>query len=200
MVPEQVPIDADWPQLPPTAPMAMTARHSRNAITPDCRRRTRREQPRPSRRFGVCGGSFGLLARRKEAGETYQTLGCVAHKSRGAAICANDKTISERKVRTAVVGHLRDVRRARTGLRHSSTSSRVAIASCSTPLARGSVDGWPDCPPAAADRGNIVGPRHRARLEGPRRPPGDQEGKLAQLEVERATRLTSGPRSCPTLP
>ena len=58
---------------------------------------------------GVCGGSFGLLSRRKKAGETYQTLGCVAHKSRGAAICANDKTISERKVRAAVVGHLRDV-------------------------------------------------------------------------------------------
>ena len=58
---------------------------------------------------GVCGGSFGLLSRRKKAGETYQTLGCVAHKSRGAAICANDKTVSERKVRATVVGHLRNV-------------------------------------------------------------------------------------------
>jgi hypothetical protein len=45
----------------------------------------------------------------EEAGETYQTLGCVTHKSRGSAICANDRTISERKVRTAVVGHLRNV-------------------------------------------------------------------------------------------
>jgi hypothetical protein len=58
---------------------------------------------------GVCGGSFGLLARRKKEGETYQTLGCVTHKSRGPAICANDKTISERKVRVAVVGHLQNV-------------------------------------------------------------------------------------------
>jgi site-specific DNA recombinase len=58
---------------------------------------------------GQCGGSFGLLYRREKAGETYQTLGCVTHKSRGPAICANDKTISERKVRAAVVGHLRNV-------------------------------------------------------------------------------------------
>ena len=58
---------------------------------------------------GACGGSFGLLYRRKKAGETYQTLGCVTHKSRGSAICANDRTISERKVRTSVVGHLRNV-------------------------------------------------------------------------------------------
>ena len=58
---------------------------------------------------GTCGGSFGLLYRRKKGCETYQTLGCVTHKSRGSAICANDKTISERKVRAAVVGHLRNV-------------------------------------------------------------------------------------------
>ncbi len=58
---------------------------------------------------GACGGSFGLVSRRLKAGETYQTLGCVTHKSRGSAICANEKTISERKVRTAVVEHLRNV-------------------------------------------------------------------------------------------
>ena len=47
------------------------------------------------------------LARRSRMPD--QTLGCVTHKSRGPAICTNDKTISERKVRAAVVGHLRNV-------------------------------------------------------------------------------------------
>lgn len=53
-----------------------------------------------------CGGSFGAISRVKDGEKVYRTLGCVTHKSRGNAICANGRTISERKVMTALVSHL----------------------------------------------------------------------------------------------
>jgi site-specific DNA recombinase len=57
---------------------------------------------------GVCGGTFSVVHTRKVDGKTQRTLGCAAHKDRGAAICANGQTISERKVMAALVSHLRD--------------------------------------------------------------------------------------------
>jgi hypothetical protein len=57
---------------------------------------------------GICGGTFGVVHTRKVDGETQRTLGCIAHKDRGDAICSNGQTIAERKVRRALAEHLRE--------------------------------------------------------------------------------------------
>jgi hypothetical protein len=57
-------------------------------------------------RCGVCGGSIAVVHRRTKAGYNYATLGCTTNKSRGAAICTHSRTISEKKVRIAVVDML----------------------------------------------------------------------------------------------
>lgn len=70
-------------------------------------------QPRTSNSFalsgllrcGVCGGSFGIVGQAKRDGKVYRTLGCGAHKDHR---CANAKTISERKVVTALTDFLRE--------------------------------------------------------------------------------------------
>lgn len=54
-------------------------------------------------RCGVCGGSMVAVHRRTKGGHSYSTLGCTTNKSRGATICSNNRSISERKVKTAVV-------------------------------------------------------------------------------------------------
>ena len=54
---------------------------------------------------GVCGGTFGVVRSTKEG---YRILGCVAHRDRGPSACANNKTISDRKVIKALGAHLRD--------------------------------------------------------------------------------------------
>jgi site-specific DNA recombinase len=59
-------------------------------------------------RCGVCAGTFGVVHTRKVEGLTTRTLGCVSHKDRGPAICSNGHTISEKKVISALVSHLRD--------------------------------------------------------------------------------------------
>jgi site-specific DNA recombinase len=54
---------------------------------------------------GVCGGTFGVVRSTKEG---YRMLGCRAFADRGAAVCANSRTISDRKVIKALGAHLRD--------------------------------------------------------------------------------------------
>jgi site-specific DNA recombinase len=58
-------------------------------------------------RCGVCGGSMIVVHRTTKDGHSYATLGCTTNKSRGAAICSNSRSISERKVRTAVLEMLK---------------------------------------------------------------------------------------------
>ena len=58
-------------------------------------------------RCGACGGSFSVIGRRIKKGVYHASLGCSANRSRGDAICANNRTVSERKVTQAVVEALR---------------------------------------------------------------------------------------------
>lgn len=60
-------------------------------------------------RCGKCGGSMAIVSRVKKNGATYQNLGCNVHRSRGPAICPNNSTVSERKVRDSVLGFLREI-------------------------------------------------------------------------------------------
>ncbi len=48
-------------------------------------------------RCGTCGGSMTIVRRKTKAGVAYSNFGCTAHYSRGAAICPNALSISERK-------------------------------------------------------------------------------------------------------
>lgn len=59
-------------------------------------------------RCGTCGGSMTILTRKQKAGVSYAQFGCVAHYSRGASVCPNNLTVSERKVMAALMGALRD--------------------------------------------------------------------------------------------
>lgn len=59
-------------------------------------------------RCGVCGASMTVVGRKVKGGKRYARFGCTAHYSRGAAICANALTVSERKVSGTLVGALRE--------------------------------------------------------------------------------------------
>ncbi len=59
-------------------------------------------------RCGVCGGSMSVVSRRVKKGVAYARFGCVAHHSRGSAICANAMSVSERRASGALVGALKD--------------------------------------------------------------------------------------------
>jgi site-specific DNA recombinase len=59
-------------------------------------------------RCGSCGGSMVVVSRRHKNGIGYANLGCATYRSRGTSICKNGKTISEKKLTTAVVGELRN--------------------------------------------------------------------------------------------
>ena len=59
-------------------------------------------------RCGVCGGSFVIVSRRQQnGGFGYANFGCTVNRSRGDSICANARTVSERKVTQATIGALR---------------------------------------------------------------------------------------------
>jgi site-specific DNA recombinase len=58
-------------------------------------------------RCGACGGAFSVIGRRIKKGVYYASLGCSANRNRGDAICANNRTVSERKVNQVVVEGLR---------------------------------------------------------------------------------------------
>ncbi len=59
-------------------------------------------------RCGVCGGPMSIASQKTKAGVRYANFGCTAHRSRGVSICANNTTISETKISTALVEALRD--------------------------------------------------------------------------------------------
>ncbi len=59
-------------------------------------------------RCGVCGGSMTVVGRKEKAGVSYARFGCTAHYSRGAAICPNSLTVSEKKASRTVVDALKD--------------------------------------------------------------------------------------------
>ena len=59
-------------------------------------------------RCGTCGGSMTVIGRKMKAGVSYTRFGCTAHASRGAAICSNALSISERKASQTLVNALRD--------------------------------------------------------------------------------------------
>ena len=54
-------------------------------------------------RCGVCGGSMSIVQRTHKTGTSYAFLGCITYRSRGPAICANKRMLSEKKVREAVL-------------------------------------------------------------------------------------------------
>jgi DNA invertase Pin-like site-specific DNA recombinase len=60
-------------------------------------------------RCGTCGGSMTITGTTKKNGERYATFGCTTHHSRGASVCPNNLTISERKATRALIGALQDV-------------------------------------------------------------------------------------------
>lgn len=59
-------------------------------------------------RCGVCGGSMTVMGRTIKAGVRYATFGCTTHSQRGASICPNSLTISERKATATILGALQD--------------------------------------------------------------------------------------------
>lgn len=59
-------------------------------------------------RCGQCGGSMTIVGRRMKAGVSYATFGCTAHSSRGAAICGNSLTLSEKKASRMLVNALKE--------------------------------------------------------------------------------------------
>jgi site-specific DNA recombinase len=61
-------------------------------------------------RCGVCSGSMVVVSRRYKATTDagYANYGCSINRSRGSSVCANGRTISQRKVTEAAVAALRD--------------------------------------------------------------------------------------------
>jgi hypothetical protein len=57
---------------------------------------------------GNCGAGMHVVGSRKKKGITYVQLGCSGHWTRGASICPNGRTISEKKLNEAVLGALRE--------------------------------------------------------------------------------------------
>jgi site-specific DNA recombinase len=58
-------------------------------------------------RCGACGGSMTIVGRKFKNGVPYARFGCTAHYSRGAAICANALSVSEKKASGALVDALK---------------------------------------------------------------------------------------------
>jgi site-specific DNA recombinase len=58
-------------------------------------------------RCGACGGSMTVVGRKSKGGVSYARFGCTAHYSRGAAICANGLSISEKKASRTLVNALK---------------------------------------------------------------------------------------------
>jgi site-specific DNA recombinase len=59
-------------------------------------------------RCGACGGSMTVVSRRTKASVSYARFGCTAHYSRGAAICANALSVSEKKVSRTLIQVLKE--------------------------------------------------------------------------------------------
>jgi site-specific DNA recombinase len=59
-------------------------------------------------RCGLCGGSLSIVQRTHKKETSYAFLGCLTYRSRGAAICANNRMLSEKKVRESVLALLQE--------------------------------------------------------------------------------------------
>jgi site-specific DNA recombinase len=59
-------------------------------------------------RCGVCGGSMSITSTKKKAGVSYARFGCTTHASRGAAICPNALSVSEKRASRVLLHALRD--------------------------------------------------------------------------------------------
>ena len=59
-------------------------------------------------RCGVCGGSMTVVATKVKAGVSYPRFGCTTHASRGAAICPNALSVSEKRASRALVNSLKE--------------------------------------------------------------------------------------------
>jgi len=57
---------------------------------------------------GVCGGPMSISGQRVKNGIRYAQFGCTAHRSRGASVCANSETISEKKITGSLIAALKD--------------------------------------------------------------------------------------------
>lgn len=59
-------------------------------------------------RCGVCGGSMTVVGRKTKNGVAYSRFGCTAHYSRGAAICPNALSVSEKRASRTLVDALKE--------------------------------------------------------------------------------------------
>lgn len=84
-------------------------------------------------RCATCGGSMSVIGQRTKGVERYATFGCSAYHSRGAAICDNALTISERKVTAALLEALRELFADPAVVRRVTTSIASKIAGASKP-------------------------------------------------------------------
>lgn len=85
-------------------------------------------------RCGLCAGSMSIVGAKVKNGKRYATFGCQTHHSRGAAICPNDLTISERKITVSVVSAVvRFLRRPKTVDRIAHEVARLLAEPQTTP-------------------------------------------------------------------
>jgi hypothetical protein len=61
-------------------------------------------------RCGICGGSFVVISRRYKDGDPsgHANYGCATNRSRGHTICANARTLSEKKATEGAVRALKE--------------------------------------------------------------------------------------------
>ena len=59
-------------------------------------------------RCGTCGGPMSIASHKTKGNVRYANFGCTAHRSRGADICANNTTISERKITRDLIDAIRE--------------------------------------------------------------------------------------------
>lgn len=54
-------------------------------------------------RCGTCGGTMSVVSQRRDGLETFSQYGCGTHRTRGPMACANDLTVSERRLNAHVI-------------------------------------------------------------------------------------------------
>lgn len=57
---------------------------------------------------GTCGGPMSIASQKTKNNVRYANFGCSAHRSRGKSICANNTTISERKITGDLIEAIRE--------------------------------------------------------------------------------------------
>lgn len=60
-------------------------------------------------RCGTCGGPMSIHGQKIKNGIRYANFACSANRSRGASVCPNGASISEKKITEALLGALRDL-------------------------------------------------------------------------------------------